>query len=221
VTVDVVAAPFGAIMLDCLQPLTQAVLDALAPPYSLPKTNTGITLFGRYAENLTAPELALILGHPARFGLILIGESRANGYVPSASQGAQDGAREVAKRKALGLPAGGAIVWDAEGMGGTAADTRASGDAYAQQVQAAGDQCIAYVGDGVPLTPGGLYALLETLYWHSLSNVQQVATADYAMLQAYPTQLLDLGAAGVRAFDVSLIYRDKRSRAPMMYRASA
>lgn len=220
-TVDVVAAPFGAIMLDCLSPLTQAVLDALAPPYVLPNTNTGITLFGRYGENLTSAELALILGHPARYGLIIIGESRPNGYVPSATQGAQDGAREVAKRKALGLPAGGGIVWDGEGMGGTAADTTASADAYAQQVQADGDQCIAYVGDSVPLTPSGLYALAQTFYWHSLSNVQQVATCDYGMLQCYPTQLLNLGPAGTKAFDVSIIYRDKRARAPMMWRASS
>lgn len=215
----VVPAPFGAVMLDCLVPLVQADLDALAS-YALPGTRTGVTLFGRYLENLTAAEANLILGHPARYGLLCIGESRPNGYVPSAAQGAQDGAREVAKYNALGFPKGGGIVWDAEGMGGTAADTTASGNAYAQQVQANGGQCIAYVGGGVPLSPGGLYALLETLYWHSLSNVQQVATVDYAFLQAYPTQTLDLGPAGQKQFDVSLIYRDKRGRAPMMLQAA-
>lgn len=40
------------------------------------------------------------------------------------------------------------------------------------------------------------------------------------MLQCYPTQTLDLGAAGAHAFDVSIIYRDKRGRAPMIFRAA-
>ena len=212
-------APFGSVMLDCLVPLTQTDLDALAD-YVLPGTRTGVTLFGRYLENLTAAEAGLILNHPRKYGLLCIGESRPNGYVPSAAQGAQDGAREVAKYNALSLPKGGGIVWDAEGMGGTAADTTASGDAYAQQVQGNGGQCIAYVGDSVPLSPAGLYALLETLYWHSLSNVQQVAVCDYALLQGFPTQTLDLGAAGQKQFDVSFIYRDKRGRAPMMVQAA-
>jgi hypothetical protein len=219
-SVDVVIAPFGAVMLDCLVPLTQADLDALAG-YVLPNTRTGVTLFGRYLENLTAAECGLIFNHPARYGLLCIGESRANGYVPSASQGQQDGAREVAKYNALGLPRGGGIVWDAEGMGGTAADTTASGNAYAAELQGNGNQAIAYVGDSVPLSPAGLYALLETLYWHSLSNVQQVATCDYAMIQGYPTQNLDLPGVGYRSFDVSMIYRDKRGRGPMMLRASS
>jgi hypothetical protein len=215
----VVPAPFGAVMLDCLAPLTQADLDALAD-YALPGTRTGVTLFGRYLENLTATEVALIINHPRRYGLLCIGESRPSGYVPSATQGAQDGAREVSKYNALGLPRGGGIVWDAEGMAGSPADSIVSGNAYAQEVQGNGNQCIAYVGGGVPLLPAQLYALLETLYWHSLSNVQQVATCDYAMVQGYPTQALDLGAAGQKAFDVSFIYRDKRGRAPMMVQAA-
>jgi hypothetical protein len=215
----VTPAPFGAVMLDCLEPLDQAVLDACAN-YVMPGTRTGVTLFGRYLENLTTAELALIINHPARYGLLLIGESRPNGYIPSAADGAQDGAREVAKRRALGIPSGPGIVCDLEGMGGTGPDTTAYANAYAQQVQGASDQAIAYVGAGIPLSAAGLFALLDTLYWHSLSNVQQVATIDYALLQAYPTQTLDLGAAGKRAFDVSFIYRDKRMRAPMMVQAA-
>jgi hypothetical protein len=220
VTVDVVIAPFGGIMLDCLTPLTLPVLDALAD-YVLPNTYTGVAIFGRYLENLTAAECSLIFNHPRRYGLLCIGESRPPGYLPSTSQGQQDGAREVAKYNALGLPRGGGIVWDAEGLGGASADATASGNAYAAELQGNGNQAIAYVGDSVPLSPAGLYALLDTLYWHSLSNVQQVATCDYAMIQGYPTQNLDLPVVGYRSFDVSAIWRDKRGRGPMMLRASS
>jgi hypothetical protein len=220
VTLEVVPAPFGAVMFDCLDPLSQSVLDALAS-YVLPGTCTGPAIFGRYLENLTADELALIVTHPRRYGLLCIGESRPNGYMPTAEQGQEDGAREVAKYNLLGLPKGGGIVWDAEGLGGSAASATASGTAYGEVLEQNGNQCVTYVGDGVPLTPSQLFALPRTtLYWHSLSNVQQVATCDYAMLQAYPTQTLDLGAAGVRQFDVSFIYRDKLGRGPMIVRGA-
>lgn len=219
-TPEVLAAPFGSIMFDCLEPLSQAMLDAYAS-FVLPGTYSSVAIFGRYLENLTPDEVARILNHPRRYGLLCIGESRANGYVPSTMQGLQDGTREVTRYNALALPRGGGIVWDAEGMGGTAQNTIDSGNAYAGAVQANGNQCIAYVGDSVPLSPSQLYALRETLYWHSLSNVQQVATCDYAMLQAYPTRIVDLGAAGVHQVDVSLIYSDKRGRAPMIVRAAA
>lgn len=219
-TPEVLAAPFGSIMFDCLEPLSQSMLDAYAT-FVLPGTYSSVAIFGRYLENLTPAEVARILSHPRRYGLLCIGESRPNGYVPSAMQGQQDGAREVARYNALALPRGGGIVWDAEGMAGTAQDTTESGNAYASAVQGNGNQCIAYVGAGVPLSPSQLYALRETLYWHSLSNVQQVATCDYALLQAYPTQSLDLGAAGVHQVDVSLVYGDKRGRAPMIVRAAA
>lgn len=218
-TWEVVAGPFGGIMFDCLEQLSQATLDAYGS-FVLPGTYSGVAIFGRYLENLTADEVALILNHPRRYGLLCIGESRANGYVPSTMQGMQDGVREVNKYNALALPRGGGIVWDAEVMGGSAQNTIDSGNAYAGAVQGNGNQCIAYVGAGVPLSPTQLYALRETLYWHSLSSVQQVATCDYAALQAYPTQSLDLGAAGVHQVDVSMIFRDKRGRAPMIVRAA-
>lgn len=178
-TIEIVAAPFGSCMFDCLVPIEQSTLDALALTsygYVLPGTRTGPAIFGRYLETLTVEEVARILNHPMHYGLLLIGESRPNGYIPSTEQGTEDGQREVSKRKALGLAAGGGIVWDGEGMGGTAEDVTYSANAYAEQLQHAGDQAIAYVGAGIPLSSVGLYALRQTLYWHSLSNVQPVAT---------------------------------------------
>jgi hypothetical protein len=209
-----VEVPFGAVMLDMLSPLSAEVLDALEG-FVLPGTKTGITLFGRYLENLTPDELDRILSRG--YGLIFIGESRPNGYVPSATSGGADGLREVARMRDLGLPEGVTEVCDLEGMSGTDQDTIAYANAYGSCIQAARYSCMTYVGDSVPLSPAQLYSLAHTtLYWHSLSNVQQVATCDYCAIQAYPTQKLVLPGGITLAADVSFIYRDKRGRAPKM-----
>jgi hypothetical protein len=208
----VVIVPYGAVGIDCLTPLTPAMLLALKT-YVLPGTKTGITFVIRYLENLTATEVANILA--AGFGLIVIGESRPNGYIPSAADGTADGQREAAKVNALGLPHGLTVGCDLEGMGGTAADTIAYANAWAQAVVAVG-LAMAYVGAGIPLTPQQLWLLLDTLYWHSLSSVQQVAVCDYAMIQGYPTQTLDLGSGLTLEADINFCYRDKLGRAPFM-----
>lgn len=213
---QVVEVPFGAVMLDMLSPLSSEVLDAL-DGYCLPGTQTGVTLFGRYLENLTPEELSGIVGRG--YGALLIGESRPNGYIPTAVSGGADGLREVTRMRALGIPEGATVVCDLEGMGGTGQDTILYADAYASCVQAAKGSCMAYVGDGVPLSPAQLYALPTTLYWHSLSNVQQVATCDYCAIQGYPTQKLYLPGGIVIEADVSFIYRDKKGRAPKMVTA--
>ncbi len=212
-----VEVPFGAVMLDMLSPLTDAVLDAL-DGFVLPGTKTGVTLFGRYLENLTPEELTRVL--PRGYGIIPIGESRANGYIPSAVSGGADGLRETTRMRVLSLPEDITEVCDLEGMGGTAQDTIAYANAYGSCIQTSKRSCMTYVGDGVPLSPAQLYALSDTtLYWHSLSNVQQVATCDYCAIQAYPTQYLSLPGGITLAADVSFIYRDKKGRAPKMVMA--
>lgn len=218
----VVTTPFGSVGIDCLQPLSLPMIVELSQ-LMLPGTRTGLTYVMRYLENLTAAEAENILSN--NLGLMFVGESRPNGYVPTSADGASDGAREVAKAKALATALGTQIgnitlTCDLEGMGGGADDTIAYANAWADAAQNGSCGAMAYVGAGVPLTPAQLYGLHDTLYFHSLSNVQQVTEADYAMLQAYPTQTLDLGGAGKLQADVSFVYRDKRGRAPTLLRAA-
>jgi|SRR5579875_344698 len=209
-----VEVPFGAVMLDMLSPLTEGALDAL-DGFVLPGTRTGIALFGRYLENLSADEVSRVLARG--YGILPIGESRANGYIPSTASGGADGLREVTRMRALNLPEDITEVCDLEGMGGTEQDTVNYANAYGSCIHAARCSCMTYVGDGVPLSPAQLFALADTtLYWHSLSNVQQVATCDYCAIQAYPTQKLVLPGGIILAADVSFIYRDKKGRGPKM-----
>jgi hypothetical protein len=211
-------ASFGAVGIDCLEPLTLGMLIEISQ-LMLPGTRTGISWIGRYLENLTAEELENAFS--CNLSVLLIGESPANGYIPTSQDGTTNGGREVARAQALsikGIQVG--IVCDLEGMGGTSDETIAYANAYGNAVMSAGFQCIAYVGAGVPLTPEQLYELDETLYWHSMSSVQEVAVVDYAFLQAYPTQTLNLGSAGTLEADVNFVYRDKRGRAPYLLAAA-
>lgn len=207
-----VEVPFGAVMLDMLTPLTPEFLKQMRG-LVLPGTRTGVTVIGRYLENLTVAESDNILAEG--YLILPIGESRPNGYIPSAGEGTVDGSREVSKARALSYPTPVHIVCDLEGMGGTAQNSIDYADAWAENVQAPGYGAIAYVGAGVPLSPSQLYFLQETLYWHSLSSVQEVATCDYAMIQGYPTQTLYLPGGYVLPADVSFIYRDKKGRGPI------
>jgi hypothetical protein len=210
----VILAPvaFGAVFLDCLIPLSPAHLVGLRG-FVFPGTRTGVTGFFRYAENLTAAELTSIVA--SGYQLIPVGESRPNGYVPTAADGSADAARVVAIIRALGIPAGVTVGCDLEGMGGGAQDTIEYANAQAAIIQSAGDGPMAYVGAGVPLTSAQLYQLKDTLYWHSLSSVQPVAVCDYAVLQGFPTQTLRLSNGILLEADVNFIYRDKEGRGPV------
>lgn len=205
----------GAVGVDFLRPATLAEIRALAQ-MTLPGTSTKLTFVERYLENLTLAELTGYFA--AGLGVLPIGESRANGYVPTSADGDADGAREVAKMFQLGVPLTGPIKptvgCDLEGMAGSAGDTQAYSIAWCRRVQQY-FLAMVYEGAGVPLSPQQLYTLPFTLYYRSLSNVQPVANVDYAMYQGFPTQTLPLPTGPMQA-DLDVVFRDKRMRAPTM-----
>jgi hypothetical protein len=203
--------PPGSVGCDFLSPLSREQIAAFAA-YTLPGTRTRFTFVERYLENLTVVELQGYLDE----GLIVtfVGESRPNGYIPTATEGAADGAREVARAHALGVPTGPGIGCDLEGMAGTTADTQAYAKAWCSVVQPAGLRAYCYEGAGVPLTPQQLYSLPFTGYWRSLSNVQPIANVDYFMYQGYPTMTLQL-STGPLQVDLDCVFRDKRLRVPV------
>jgi hypothetical protein len=199
--VRLVEIPPGSVGCDFLSPLSRAEIAALAAT-TLPGTRTRLTFVERYLENLTVVELAGY--HDEGLIVTFVGESRPNGYLPTAADGLLDGQREVARARALGVPLGPHIGCDLEGMAGTAADTQAYARAWCSVVQPAGLRASCYEGAGVPLTG----------YWRSLSNVQPVANVDYFMVQGFPTLTLPL-PTGPLAVDLDFVCRDKRMRLPM------
>jgi len=209
----VATAPVGAVFADMLSPLTQAQAIALSD-YTIPGTRTGLTGVSRYLENLSAQELAWVLS--AGLAVMLVGESRPNGWLPSAGLGAADGMRELRLARALGadLP-GMTIGCDLEGMSGGPQETIDYSKAWCGVIQPAHLIAMGYNGSGVPLTPQGLYQLPFTRYWKSLSNVGPVANVDYCMLQLYPTLTLTL-PTGMLDVDLDVVQEDKLSRLPTM-----
>lgn len=208
----VVNVPCGAVLADMLSPLTPQIAFALSS-FVLPGTRTRLTGVIRYCENITPSELAGILS--TGLGVTLVGESRANGWIPSAISGSADGLREVTKVRSLGIPNGITIGCDLEGIGGTAQDTIDYCRAWCDVVQPAQDIAMAYVGEDVPLTAEQLYQLPFTRYWHSLSEVSNVSNVGYCLIQLFPT--LNLGLpTGALAVDLDVVQQDKRGRVPTM-----
>ena len=211
----VVEIPFGAVGLDCLTPIIPANARAMAA-CALPGTRTGVTFVERYLENLTPDELEGLFA--ADLGVAVVGEGRGEGW--SAASGAADAERELARARALELPANSSprlsIGCDLEAMVKCSpGEAFAYGAAWGRAVASAGYGPELYVGDAVPLTPRQLYLLPFVGYWRSLSNVQQVAVADFNKLQAFPTQTLNL-PSGSFAVDCNFVTRDKKMRLPSM-----
>lgn len=201
----------GSIGIDCLSPVgaVQALQIAM---YTLPGTASKPIFAVRYLENFTAAELAGWLA--VNVHVVLVGESRPGGWVPSAGLGSADGIREVRKARALGIPSTATIYCDLEGLGGSIMDGIDYASAWSSVVSLDGYTPAAYIGEGVGLSALQLYQLAFRGYWHSLSNVQPVAGCDYQMLQLYPTQTLHLPSGNLIA-DLNVAYQDKKGRSPI------
>ena len=211
----VVEIPFGAVGIDCLTPITPAIAREIAA-YVLPGTRTGITYVERYLENTTPSELAGLF--EANLGVAFVGEGRVEGW--DAASGVADANRELSRARLLGLPAGSSpllsIGCDLEGMSKCPpSDATAYSAGFGHAIARGGFAPEGYVGDGVPLSPVELYHLPFVGYWRSLSNVQQVAIADYNKFQGFPTQTLLLPSVKFAA-DCNFVVRDKKLRLPTM-----
>jgi hypothetical protein len=211
----VVEIPFGSVGIDCLSPIAPAVAKEIAA-YRLPGTRTGITFVERYLENLTVGELDGLFA--ADLGVAFVGEGRVSGW--DAATGLVDAERELGRAQLLKLPAGSSplltIGCDLEGMVNcTPQNATAYGMAWGNRIARAAFASEGYIGDGVPLSPIELYHLPFVGYWRSLSNVQQIAVADFAKFQGYPTQTLHL-ASGPFEVDCNFVVRDKKLRLPKM-----
>ena len=163
----------------------------------------------RYLGGLTVSEVYDILA--GGMALMPVTYSRGGGWTPSAMLGVSDGNSTVASLHALGLPKGITVWCDLEGMGGVAADTIAYANAWAVAVKAAGYIPGAYIGAGIPLNSSEIYKLVVSAYWHSCSQVPDVDTCGYMMIQLYPPNAIICGVE----VDIDVIESDHKNRLPI------
>lgn len=169
--------PVGTLLVDTTQRLTRQNCAALKA--------AGIKGVIRYLPELTREEIQDIFAEG--LGLMLVAHVRYEGWKPTMSMGASDAEHVGRRAQALGIPMGAMIWCDLEGIGGTADDTVAYGNAWVTMQRTFHFEAGAYVGAGIPLDGAALYKrLLFIAYWKSLSWVPMVDVRGYRMYQLTP-----------------------------------
>jgi hypothetical protein len=173
----------GAEGFDADTPLTKDACAALVA--------AGMTFAIRYVgfggqqsteDDLTADEVDTILA--SGLALMVVQHVRFGGWVPSEALGAVDGRTAVQHAAAAGVGEGTCLWCDLEGVGGSSQATIAHANAWTEAVLGGGYDPGVYVGAGVPLTGQQWFEALKVRrYWKSLSQVPEVATRGYQMIQ--------------------------------------
>jgi hypothetical protein len=205
----IVVEPVGAaILFDCFAPVTRSEAAAMRA--------CGFMGVVRCLDTLTAPELQDLLAED--LGVLVYQAAHGGPWSPTATLGQADGVRAVAKAKAVGYGLGATIYNDLEDcvLTCTAADVAGYANAKFDVVEQGGWHQGEYIGFNVPVTSAQLYSMFHSkTYWHSGSNVPDVATRGYAMRQ----WLMDITYRGMR-IDLSLAEPDKLGGSPYWMRAA-
>lgn len=163
-------------------------------------------------SDITAKEVENFMA--AGLGLMLYQRPRNPGWLPSAALGKADAAVFVAKAQRAGYLAGGSTWDDLEGIGGNGAATIAYTNEKAVDLKTAKYHPGDYIGDEVPLTGDELFhALIVDAYWRSLSNVPDIATRGYTMIQVAE----NIAIAGV-VVDINVVRADRLGGRPSWMR---
>ncbi|BBL71702.1 hypothetical protein MoryE10_23080 [Methylogaea oryzae] len=112
------------------------------------------------------------------------------GWTPSAALGTSNGVNAAANAKSVGFPSSVNVWLDLEGVNNAAssADVIAYCNAWYAAVQSAGYVPGIYVGSESLLTSQQLYSSLSFQhYWRSQSNVPNVESRGYQLIQLYPS----------------------------------
>jgi hypothetical protein len=207
----VTEAPDGALGFDADTPLTPtACAGLLAAGMSFGIRYVGFADQRSTSDDLTFAEVQDILA--AGLALMVVQHVRYPGWSPSAALGAADGDAAVKHAIAVGVGPGTCLWCDLEGIRGSAADTIAHANAWTAAVRAGGYDPGVYVGAGVPLTGKQLFEdLTVRRYWKSLSQVPEVETRGYQMVQTAGGSL-----AGV-SIDRNRIHTDNKGDRPSWF----
>jgi hypothetical protein len=165
-----------------------------------------------YAELATAEDLANCIG--AGLAVTFILEGLAASTIPTEDLGARMARDAVARMRALGVPDGASYAIDLEGNGREPGAWVAFANGAADVLAGGGDLPVAYVGAGLGLSSGELYALRTPRYWRGMSRVVDregelaEPSCGWCAVQQYPDNL----AIGGAKVDVSVIGLDFKKR---------
>jgi Domain of unknown function (DUF1906) len=189
--------PDGSKCLDCWGSVTAAVAKTVK--------SYNYEAIGRYRQNLTKEELAVITGEG--LGVWLIGAARAPlKWSPTADLGTIDGTLLAQSAAALGLPPGTHLMTDYETPApGTTEDAAiAYLNSCSAPIESARYQSIVYEGYGIGIGSVDLYRRLTTkAYCKSASNVEPVAVRGYRLVQTLVNQSIGGGY-----FDIDIANAD-------------
>jgi hypothetical protein len=163
-------------------------------------------------SDITAQEVRDFMA--AGLGLMLYQRVRNPGWIPSADLGKRDAEVFVQKSQRAGYLQSASAWDDLEGIRGAADTAIAYANEKAASLKTAKYAPGDYVGFDVPLTGDQLFQdLIVSCYWRSLSNVPDVATRGYAMLQiAVNVRVAEIG------LDVNLVCADRLGGRPFWMR---
>jgi hypothetical protein len=193
----------GSVGVDTDTPLTATLATALA--------NQKVDFVVRYLGSITSAELSAI--QSAGIGVSLVTYSRGPGWMPTAVMGASDGATDVSRLQALGVPPGTLLWIDLEGSGGTEPDTAAWVNARSAAIVAAGYVAGLYVGSGCVLNSAQLYALPDiTRYWRAFNEGIPTPQCGFCQMQLFPPNQM----VSVIEVDFDVVQEDYENRLPTM-----
>jgi Domain of unknown function (DUF1906) len=174
-----------------------------------------LSLGPQSAGDLDAQEATNILS--AGLALMPVQHVRASGWSPKQSVGQQDGLNAATNAKDIGFPEGINIWCDLEGVNRSAQaqDVIDYCGAWYQAVNSAGYIPGLYVGAACVLTGQQLFGLPFQHYWRSQSNVPEIPTRSYQMLQLFPPVFVN----GIWV-DVDITQTDKLGSQPQWLRVS-
>lgn len=145
----------------------------------------GFTFRWGYLGDLHTAEIDNALSNGV--GIVVIQHARANGWMPDAAKGAEDGARAVRDASVAGLP-GALPLWcdlESPATSATAADIAAYSSAWCKAVHIAGHNAELYVGYALPCNGEQLWELPFTGYASSFSDVATPAHRGFKMRQLF------------------------------------
>lgn len=137
-------------------------------------------------DDLSAAEANVILD--AKLALMPVQHARVPGWQPSAALGEKDAAFATQNSSLVGFPPGINVWCDLEGVksGTSADDVIGYCNAWYVSVKNAGYLPGLYVGDNTILSDQQLANLKFQNYWRSQSNVPNVRSRGYQLIQLFP-----------------------------------
>jgi hypothetical protein len=139
------------------------------------------------STDLSAAEAEIIL--QSGLALMAVQHVRKAGWQPTGELGQQDGQAAGQNAAAVGFPGGVSIWCDLEGVlaGTDAQDVIDYCNSWFTAVSGAGYIPGIYVGDSCILNEQQLFSLAFQHYWRSQSNVPNVKSRGYQMIQLFPS----------------------------------